>query len=186
MTPEIETLKKELSNLQKKLEALEANKKQEWDFSRDYFCLNRYGGVEKITRFIPGFAPPIPGDAQYISDLERLKAVGNLFCSREDAELVGRNRKIHVRLKELADFEPDWSDKEQYKFYLGHSFDKNTIDFKSVITWGCPNVVYFTEDENNNIYSVIGVRNIIKNIEKTIDAEFGEGALFGYLKRGVI
>lgn len=176
MTPEIETLKKELSNLQKKLEALEANKKQEWDFSRDYFCLNRYGGVEKITRFIPGFAPPIPGDAQYISDLERLKAVGNLFCSREDAELVGRNRKIHVRLKELADFEPDWSNEGQTKWFLIFDCRRRALLHEGYDVVRVPSTVYF---------KYLSAKTV-EELTKTIDQEFGEGALFGYVERGVI
>lgn len=98
-----------------KLEALrkeaEAQKKQEEPkLGEKYFYISQSGRVILDTF------------TQYPTDFAR-KNFGNFFRTRERAEQVAEKMRLLLRLEQLhdmlcPDYEPDWSNEEEHKFYL--------------------------------------------------------------------
>lgn len=179
MTTDIETLKLQLADIQKQVEKLEAKEttKPKWDLTREYFYLDHVGDIQKVNTHIHS---PIQVESLIIALLERLKANGNLYYTRKEAELVARNRKIHVRLKQLANFKPDWSGIKQIKFYLRYNHTEQRL-------WLCE---HNGTQSPTEICFPVGARTWnglhVEDLTRTIDTEFGEGALLAYVQGSVI
>jgi hypothetical protein len=96
--------------------------------------------------------------------------MGLVFFTQEEAEQWVTNRKVHVRLQELAEYwEPDWTDDEEIKYFLEYNHDSKRIEWDWDDIYQRANTVYFKESSD------------IKALTAQIDSEFGEGALKNYL-----
>lgn len=103
---------------------------------------------------------------------ESCYAIGNIYKTEQEAEAVVQNRKVHMRLVELAEgFKPDWGDDKQVKWFLFWN-SEDGWGWHYSITSCLPSVVYFKET--------------IDNIQEIIDGEFGKEALKWYLTGSVI
>lgn len=130
-----------MNDIEKKLEALkakflekleelqkeaEAQKEQEelkpWkpEVEEGYFYI---GNTLGIGEYFNG------GD--YIDD--KLITAGNCFRTKERAEQVAKKMRLLLRLEQLhdmlcPDYEPDWSNEDEHKFYL--FYDRKTGNWK--------------------------------------------------------
>jgi hypothetical protein len=96
--------------------------------------------------------------------------MGLVFFTEEEAEQWVTNRKVHVRLQELAEYwKPDWSDELQSKYFLEYAHDSKRIEWGWEYRYQRANTVYFKEKSG------------IEALTAQIDSEFGEGALKTYL-----
>lgn len=123
----MEALKSEfLGKLEELRKEAEAQKEQEelnpWkpEVEEGYFYI---GNTLGIGEYFNG------GD--YIDD--KLITAGNCFRTKERAEQVAKKMRLLLRLEQLhdilcPDYEPDWSNEDEHKFYL--FYDRKTGNWK--------------------------------------------------------
>ena len=103
--------------------------------------------------------------------------IGNCYPTKERAQEIAHNRRVHVRLQELAGgFEPNWDDYMQSKYYFIWYYGDDIVGWRLEVGVQASSVVYFKYLDGDKVQEIQG----------TIDTEFGEGALKQYLTGGIL
>lgn len=128
MSKSKEQLLKEFDKRQKKL--------------RDEFIAKLGNDREKFKPSVPdrideAYIIDIDGEVilfdSLIYDLEECFAQGSIFFSKDEAELVARERRLIFKIQEWAkiknkNWRPNWSDANESKYYIYYEFDSDELD----------------------------------------------------------
>lgn len=69
--------------------------------------------------------------------------IGNIYKTKEKAEHAMEVQKARVRLQRKADFEPDWGDLHQFKYYAEYSHLYNKVSCNWSEEHQMAGVIYF-------------------------------------------
>ena len=146
----------EMSNIEKKLEALKAEflgkleelkkeaemqkKHEEWKFGEKYFYISQSGRViqEMFT--------------EHRTDIAR-KNFGNFFRTRERAEQVAEKMRLLLRLEQLhdmlcPDYVPDYEDDDEVKYHVYFNHLQGKYNISCSTSRENPCMVAFDTKEN--------------------------------------
>lgn len=132
-------LQADLAALQAKIEAFE--KVKEWpSIGNNYFCIMSNGEIDTSEW------------CDHIVDRGRLE-MGNVFLTREEAELEVKRRKVTVKLKAIAAKYPpcDWKNRQETKYGIFYDYRSGTWQRGEFISYQyqgqicAPNERYITE-----------------------------------------
>jgi len=152
----LDKLKAQYEQLGKEIEALKSTGRRKPEIEQRYYAVFDYGVDWTVWQ-----------DSESHNFLWKM---GLVFFTKEEAKQWVTNRKVHVRLQELAEYwKPDWSDELQSKYFLEYAHDSKRIEWGWEYRYQRANTVYFKEKSG------------IEALTAQIDSEFGEGALKTYL-----
>lgn len=107
------------------------------EYSELYFCVSGYG---------------IVGDKTWKNDYvdNGYYGIGNCFKTKEEAEFALEKTKVEAKLCRFAEknneYEIDWKDEDQEKWYLFYSYNDKRVWFDSVCRHKMSNI-YFSSKE---------------------------------------
>mgnify|MGYP000513028961 CR=1 FL=1 len=108
-------------------------------------------------------------------DFDKNAKEQGIYRTKEQAQQIAQNRKVHTMLKELAGgFEPDWSDDDEQKHFLYWDFGLGKVDVDYIRKWQIPNILYF--ESRTDVYEAI----------QAVTEKHGQDAIKKYCLDGVI
>lgn len=103
-----------------------------------YFSVHPSGGIVVVDRWI---------DASLDN---RRWEMGSVFRTEEEAEHAAAVQKALTKISDFADFEPDWDNDDQTKYYIYYNHGDSRFNTSARIGCQCLNEIYFKTEERAN------------------------------------